>query len=56
MIRRSTTRTLLSFLAVAMTAPAADALTLLTEENPPFNYTEKGKVAGLSTEVVSELG
>lgn len=36
--------------------PAAHALTFLTEENPPFNYTEQGKVVGLSTEIVSELG
>jgi polar amino acid transport system substrate-binding protein len=38
-----------------MPVPAAHALTLLTEENPPFNYTEGGKVVGLSTEIVSEL-
>jgi polar amino acid transport system substrate-binding protein len=37
-------------------APTVQALTLLTEENPPFNYTEEGKVVGLSTEIVSELG
>jgi len=37
-------------------APGAHALTLLTEENPPFNYTEQGKVVGLSTEIVAELG
>jgi polar amino acid transport system substrate-binding protein len=36
--------------------PAARALTLVTEENPPFNYTEQGKVMGLSTEIVAELG
>ena len=36
--------------------PAAHALTLVTEENPPFNYTEQGKVVGLSTEIVNELG
>lgn len=39
-----------------MAVPAAHALTFLTEENPPFNYTEQGKVVGLSTEIVSELG
>jgi polar amino acid transport system substrate-binding protein len=28
------------------------ALTLLTEENPPFNYTENGKLTGLVAELV----
>ncbi len=32
----------------------AHALTLLTEENPPFNYTENGKLTGLVTELVVE--
>jgi polar amino acid transport system substrate-binding protein len=32
----------------------APALTLLTEENPPFNYSEGGKVTGLVTELVEE--
>ncbi len=31
------------------------ALTLLTEENPPLNYTEKGKLTGMATEVVAEM-
>jgi polar amino acid transport system substrate-binding protein len=39
-----------------LAAPAANALTLVTEENPPFNYTEQGKVVGISTDVVTELG
>jgi polar amino acid transport system substrate-binding protein len=30
----------------------AGALTLLTEENPPFNYSEDGKLTGLVTELV----
>jgi len=34
----------------------AYALKLLTEENPPLNYTEKGKVSGTATEVVQEMG
>src|SRR5215470_11626060 len=53
MIRRFATR---AFLSLSLAAPAAHALTLVTEENPPFNYTEQGKVAGLSTEIVAELG
>ena len=32
------------------------ALKLLTEENPPLNYTENKKLAGMGTEVVQEMG
>lgn len=40
---------------LALAAPAAGApLTLLTEDNPPFNYAEGGKPAGLVTELVQE--
>jgi len=39
---------------VAAAAPAA-AVVLLTEENPPFSYTEKGKLEGSATEVVREM-
>src|SRR4029450_374806 len=41
------------FLALAF-ASHAQALTLLTEENPPFNYSEDGKLTGLVTELVLE--
>jgi polar amino acid transport system substrate-binding protein len=54
MIRRHITAVLV--LTFALAAAPGRALTLLTEENPPFNYTEQGKVVGLSTEIVSELG
>lgn len=30
------------------------AITLLTEENPPFNYSENGKLTGLMTDLVLE--
>ena len=53
MIRRFATR---AFLSLSFAAPAVHALTLVTEENPPFNYTEQGNVVGLSTEIVAELG
>jgi len=53
MIRSLATR---AFLSLSLAAPAAHALTLVTEENAPFNYTEQGKVVGLSTEIVTELG
>ncbi|HXZ95785.1 MAG TPA: transporter substrate-binding domain-containing protein [Burkholderiales bacterium] len=33
----------------------ASALKLLTEENPPLNYTENGKLTGMGTEVVKEM-
>jgi len=56
MIRRSKTCALFCLLGLTLAAPAAEALTLVTEEDPPFNYTEQGKVAGMSTEIVAELG
>ena len=40
--------------ALVLASPSAQALTLLTEENPPFNYTEAGKLTGLATEIVLE--
>ncbi len=42
------------FLLFALLAFPAHALMLLTEENPPFNYTESGKLTGLVTELVQE--
>ena len=56
MIPRPGARALLSLLGMIVVATGAQALTLVTEENPPFNYTEQGKVVGLSTEIVAELG
>jgi polar amino acid transport system substrate-binding protein len=56
MISRLATCIFLSSVGLALAAPAALALTLVTEENPPFNYTDQGKVVGLSTEIVAELG
>lgn len=50
------TRALLTLLGLVLATSGAHALTLVTEENPPFNYTEQGKVVGLSTEIVTELG
>jgi len=44
-------------LAGLLAAPQpALALKLLTEENPPLNYTENKKLTGMGTEVVQELG
>ena len=42
------------FGALVLVSPAAQSLTLLTEENPPFNYTESGKLTGIATEIVLE--
>jgi polar amino acid transport system substrate-binding protein len=55
MNRRFTTCALLSLIGLAVPGAAARALTFVTEENPPFNYTEQGKVVGISTEIVTEL-
>ena len=40
--------------AIALASPSAQSVTLLTEENPPFNYTESGKLTGIATEIVLE--
>jgi len=56
MTLRFATNAVLSLLGLALAASATQALTLVTEENPPFNYTEQGKVVGMSTEIVVELG
>jgi polar amino acid transport system substrate-binding protein len=56
MIRRFVTNAFFSLFGLALAASAAQALTLVTEENPPFNYTEQGKVVGMSTEIIVELG
>lgn len=44
-----------ALLALLVAAPPwahADTLKVLTEEFPPYNYTEAGKITGFSTEVV----
>ena len=56
MNRRLATRAFVSLIGLVLVGPGARALTLVTEENPPFNYTEQGKVVGMSTEIVAELG
>lgn len=39
-----------------ITAQPALALKVLTEENPPLNYTANKKLTGMATEVVQEMG
>src|SRR3970282_161578 len=46
---------LLAGLLLIASQPAL-ALKLLTEENPPLNYTEGKKLTGMGTEVVQEMG
>ena len=46
---------LLVFLLLSMTCCLAADITLVTEENPPFNYTESGKPTGATTAVVREI-
>jgi polar amino acid transport system substrate-binding protein len=47
-------RTVGSLVLAAVAAPA-QALTFITEENPPLNYTVGGKLTGYATEVVTEV-
>jgi polar amino acid transport system substrate-binding protein len=37
-------------------SPAAMAVKMFTEESYPMNYAQDGKITGLSTEVVQEMG
>jgi polar amino acid transport system substrate-binding protein len=39
----------------ALAAPAGSALRIVTEELPPYNMTEDGRVTGMSTEVVQAV-
>lgn len=42
----------LALLVGAASLAGAETLKVLTEEFPPYNYTDKGKITGFSTEVV----
>ncbi len=46
--------TLLSLLLCGVTAHA-QTFNIITEEFPPYNYTEEGKIKGISTEIVREI-
>jgi len=43
------------FLIISLQSAPAAALELLTEENPPLNFTRAGKPAGLATGMVTEM-
>ncbi len=45
---------LMAFAVCGHAAPVA-ALTFLTENSPPFNYTENGKLTGAGTEIVLQI-
>jgi polar amino acid transport system substrate-binding protein len=41
--------------SLCSSAALAAGLTFLTEESPPFNYTEGGKLVGAGTEIVQQI-
>lgn len=47
-------RIALAILCLGIVQQAA-ALTFLTEDNPPLNYTRDGKITGIAAEVVAEM-
>jgi len=55
-ISLSVARTVGLLAGLLMASPPALALKVLTEENPPLNYTEGKKLTGMATEVVREMG
>ncbi len=53
--RTSTLKGIAVFSLLAGIAMPAQAITFLTEDNPPFNYAAAGKPAGTATEIVTEM-
>lgn len=47
--------TMIFLLLFTVTQASASDFKIMTEEYPPFNYTEDGKITGLSTDVMMEL-
>lgn len=41
--------------ACALAAQAVETIKILTEEYPPYNFTDKGRITGLGTEVVQAV-
>jgi len=54
---RATRRALMCGVFAALTVPvlAAETVKIVTEEFPPYNYTENGKLTGLATDVVEAV-
>jgi len=48
---------LILFVSLLFSLPcsAANSLSLLTEESPPFNFIQKGQLTGVATQVVQEI-
>ncbi len=46
---------LFAFALLLAHSVSAQTLTVVTEQYPPYNYEENGKVKGVSTEVVEEV-
>lgn len=44
-----------ALLGYSLTAASGDSIKILTEEFPPYNFTENGKITGFSTEVVEAV-
>ena len=42
-------------LVVSISTAQAQSITFLTEQNPPFNFAQGGKPAGMSTDIVNEM-
>ncbi len=42
-------------MAAMVSSASAESFSIMTEEYPPFNYTENGKLTGLSSEVMAVL-
>jgi polar amino acid transport system substrate-binding protein len=54
-MKRLSTVVLTVFLSLMTSIIAAQTVTIYTEEFPPFNFTENGKMTGVSTEVVETV-
>ena len=46
---------LLNFLVFSLTGTTTAGMVILTEDLPPFNHIEKGKLTGATTQVVQEI-
>jgi polar amino acid transport system substrate-binding protein len=54
-MKRTLSLGLILFFLLPVTSGLAQELTIISEENPPFNFTEDGILTGSSTEVVREI-
>lgn len=55
-ILRSGKATLLYVVTACLFTSPARALDVLTEENPPFNYSTPQRITGISTDILLEMG